>query len=343
MTRRGKGRRGIWTGCLALVLLLAGAEVAEGAAGSPPLHVIKICILPFYTSTSGAYPDADLAPLLEADLSREPWLEVIPTKTVYEVYYSVEPQPWLVKGYWERGRGPADAEVFVGLREHLLPRAWARFPADYYVMGRVISTGTRKTVVVEVTEKGTRREALFRSSKKAEREEQIPEALGQVASEIVAFLASRWSVRNLEEVRKEYLSRLCSLESAVKDAEEQVDAHPDLLALRVILLSLYEEDAETYGAQATDTAACIVDRWDTRDGAVTELVEKLGVDPFLVLCREQARRGDPSGAEACRLGMEKYPLRSAEYEKLWLEAQQGRGPAQKQAQEEGRSSPASAP
>ena len=324
MSLRAKGQGGLWTGCLGAFLLLAGpqgAEAAEGAPGSRPLHVITICILPFYTSMSGPYLDADLAPLLEADLSRQPWLEVIPTKTVYEVCYSVQPQPWLVNGQWERGVGPADAEVYVGLRERLLPRARARFPADYYVMSRVISTGVRETVVVEVMEKGARREAVFRSSEQAETAEQIPEAIERVASEIVSFLEPGWSIRNLEEIRKQYLARLCSLASAVRKAEEQVDAHPGILSLRVLLLSLYEEDVATYAAQAADTAARIVDGWDTCDRQVTGLVEKLEVDPFLVLCREQAKAGSPSGADACRLGMEKYPLRAAEYEKLWLQKQ----------------------
>ena len=75
MSLRAKGQGGLWTGCLGAFLLLAGpqgAEAAEGAPGSRPLHVITICILPFYTSMSGPYLDADLAPLLEADLSRKP-------------------------------------------------------------------------------------------------------------------------------------------------------------------------------------------------------------------------------------------------------------------------------
>lgn len=337
MSHRSRRPVGRWLECLTVAVLIAAGQVpgtAEGAADAQPLHAISICILPFYTATSHASLDADLAPLLESDLAREPWVEVIPTKTVYEVCYAVQPPPWFVRGYWERGSGPSDAEVFVGLREHLLPRAWARFPADYYVMGRVISTGTRKNVVVEVTEGRSRRKAVLRSSRKAETPEGVPEALEQIASEIVSFLEPLWSIRNLEEIRKQYLARRCSLESAVRKAQAQADARPELLSLRVLLLSLYEENVETYGAQAAETSARIVEGWDTRDEAVTPLLERLGTDPFLVLCREQAKRGDWSGVEAtCRLGMDKNPLRSTEYEKVRLQAQKN-GESGRQVKEE---------
>lgn len=56
-------------------------------------------------------------------------------------------------------------------------------------------------------------------------------------------------------------------------------AYPDMLALRVVLLSLYEDDKERYGKEARDPAACIAQAWDARDRDVTGLAEKLGVDP----------------------------------------------------------------
>jgi hypothetical protein len=332
MFRTGKGRVFFLTGCLVIFLCLAwgrALERAEGTTDTKPSYVISICILPFYASTTRAYWDSDLAPLLEADLANQTWLNLIPTKTVYEVCYEVEPQPWLVRGYWEQGRAPADAEAFVGLRQRLLPRVSARFPADYYVWGRVISTGARKSIVVEVTEQRTRREPVLRSTKQAETEEAIPEALEQVAEEIVAFLEPGWLVRNLEETRKQVLAQLISLHTAVKRAEEQVNSRPEVMALRVLLLSLYEEDTETYGNRARDLAADVIQAWDASDKDVTGLSEKLGVDPFLVLCREQAKGNDWAGVqETCRLGQDKYPLRSSEYEKWRVRAQNQLDPNQ---------------
>jgi hypothetical protein len=277
---------------------------------------IRVCILPFYTSTAQASWDSDLAPLLESALSGRPWLEVVPTRTVYELCYEVQPQPWAVRGFWGPGYTPTDAEVFVTLRQRLLPRVRARFPADYYLWGRVITTGARKSIVVEVTERRTRTEPVLKASTLAETAEGLPEAVEEVAAEIVAFLQPRWLVADLEETRKEYLAQICSLPAAVKKAEEQVKAYPELLVLRVVLLSLYEEDTDAYGEEARKTAVTIAQAWDARDKNVTGLAEKLGVDPFLILCREEAKRGDWSGVEnASRLGQERYPLRSAEYEK----------------------------
>ena len=80
----GKGRVSCLTGCLVILFCLAwgGAlERAEGATDAQPTYVISICIMPFYTSTSRANWDSDLAPLLEADLAAQPWLKLIPTNT----------------------------------------------------------------------------------------------------------------------------------------------------------------------------------------------------------------------------------------------------------------------
>ena len=66
----------------------------------------------------------------------------------------------------------------------------------------------------------------------------------RASAEILDFLEPRWSIRYLEEVRKQYLAQVRSLEGAVLESEEQVKAHPETVALRVVLLSLYEEDRE---------------------------------------------------------------------------------------------------
>ncbi len=300
-------------GGLAILVLLSRAAADTS---SRPSDVVRVCILPFYTSATRASLDSDLAPLLEADLSGIPWLELIPAKSVYEVVYELQPQPWFVEGIWGRDWHRRDAEVYLWMRSRLLQRARARFPSDYYLVGRVISTGMRKTVVIEVTEPDFRQQAVYTSTQRADRVEDIPDAISRAAQEIRDFLGKGISARSIEEVRKQYLARMISLDTAVRKTAEQVKAHPKALALRVLLLSLYEEDKKTYADRARDTAAEIVRSWDPGDEKVVDLAERLGVDPFLVLCREQARARDWSGVEkAARLGREKYPLRAAEYEK----------------------------
>ncbi len=320
MSRIGKGRVFLWLGCSVLLFCLESIK-ALAETEPRPAHVIRMCILPFYTSPSRASLDSDLGPLLEADLSGNRWLELIPAKKVYEWTYELQPQPWLVKGIWEEGRDARDAEVYFWFRKRLLQKVRARFPADYQAIGRVISTGMRKTLVIEIIEPGPRQQAVFTSTQGADRAEAIPEAMTRAAKEILDFLEPRWSVRYLEELRKQYLARICSLERAVRESKEQVQAHPETHSLRVLLLSLYEEDRDTYAGLAKDTASEMIRLWDARDEDAKRLAERLGVDPFLVLCREQAREGDWSAVqETCQLGRERNPLRSSEYEKWRLRA-----------------------
>lgn len=312
--RTTKLRVFLLTGSVAFLTFLGTMAAAKNAAR--PSDVVRVCILPFYMSASRTSLDSDLGPLMEAALSGTPWLELIPAKTVYEETYELQPQPWLVNGIWGQGGDARDAEAYFWFRKRLLQRVRARFPSDYYLVGRVISTGLRKTVVMEVTEPDFRQQAVFTSTQGADRPEAIPEAISRGAEEIRGFLGRRVSVRSVEEVRKQYLARMISLDTAVRNADRQVKAHPQDLALRVLLLSLYAEDEDAYAGRAGDTAAKIVQSWDPQDEQVVDLAERLGVDPFLVLCREQAREKDWSGVErTSRLGQEKYPLRAAEYEK----------------------------
>jgi hypothetical protein len=274
-----------------------------------------MCILPFYTSTSRARLDSDLGPLLEAGLSGRKWLELIPAKKVYEWTYELQPQPWLVKGIWNEGWGDRDAEVFFWFRKNLTQKARARFPADYQAIGRVISTGMRRTLVIEVIESGHRREAVFTTTQDAVSPEGIPDAIRRASGEILDYLEPRWAVRYVQEIRKQYMAQLRSLDGAVREAEEQVKAHPDTIELRVLLMSLYEEDQTSYASTGKETAVELVRVWETLDRAEKGLAQKLAVDPFLYLCQVRAAEGDWLGVrEASRLGRERNPLRSAEYD-----------------------------
>jgi hypothetical protein len=325
MSRIGKSRIVSYAICSALLFCLQPIKAVAGTESRPP-HVIRMCILPFYTSASRASLDSDLGPLLEAGLSGNRWLELIPAKKVYEWTYELEPQPWLVEGIWEEGSDARDAEAYFWLRKRLLQKSRARFPADYQAIGRVISTGMRKTLVIEIIESGHSRQAVFTSTQGADRPEGIPEAMTLAAEEILDFLEPRWSVRYLEEVRKQYLAQVRSLDWAVRESEEQVKAHPETVALSVVLLSLYEEDRDRYAGLAKDTAVGLIRSWDARDEDEKRLTERFGVDPFLVLCREQAREGDWSGVlETCRFGAERNPLRSGEYDKWRLRASEELG------------------
>jgi len=320
MSRIGKSRIVLYAGFAALLFCLQSTKAFSATESRPP-HVIRMCILPFYTSASRASLDSDLGPLLEAGLSGHRWLELIPAKKVYEWTYELQPQPWLVKGIWEEGSAARDAEVFFRLRKRLLQKSRARFPADYQAIGRVISTGIRKTLVIEIVESGHSRQAVFTSTQGAGSAEGVPEAMTRASAEILDFLEPRWSVRYLEEVRKRYMAQVRSLDWAVRESEEQVKAHPETVALRVVLLSLYEEDRDRYAALAKDTAVGLIRSWDDRDEDARRLTERLCVDPFLVLCREQARDGDWSAVQkTCRLGAEKNPLQPAEYDKWRLQA-----------------------
>ena len=320
MLRIGKRRVVLFMGCSVLLFCLQSIQALAATESRLPC-AIRMCILPFYTSPSRASLDSDLGPLLEAGLSGNRWLELIPAKKVYEWTYELQPQPWLVKGIWEEGGDVRDAEAFFWLRKRLLQKSRARFPADYQAIGRVISTGTRKTLVIEIIESGHSRHAVFTSTQGADRAEGIPDAMMRASVEILDFLEPRWSVRYLEEVRKEYLGQMRSLDWAVRESEEQVKAHPETVALRVVLLSLYEEDEDRYGGIAKKTAVELIRMWDARHEDEKQLTQRLAVDPFLVLCRELAREGDWAGVEeTCRLGRERNPLGSVEYDEWQLRA-----------------------
>lgn len=83
MSRIVGNRIVLYSSCLVLLFCLQSIHALATSESSPP-YVIRMCILPFYTSASRASLDSDLGPLLEAGLSGNRWLELIPAKKVYE-------------------------------------------------------------------------------------------------------------------------------------------------------------------------------------------------------------------------------------------------------------------
>jgi hypothetical protein len=275
-----------------------------------------VCILPIFDTGTDPVPRADLAPLLEAYLAKDPWLEIIPSRKVYERLYEVEGDPWLVKGVWEDRRRPAEAESYTWLYERWLLKAKVRFPSDYYIVCEILSTGTRRNVVARLVS-GTRPEqTVFTSLGDAATEEGIPAALEKTAAEIRGFLVQERSQSALREIRRRYLAQLLPLPAAVEEAEEALAARPESNELRILLLSFYAEDRSAYGDRLLKLAGEIARAWEGMEPGARQMSYELGIDPFLVLCEEQERRGDWHGVlDTARMGMQRHPLRSSEYER----------------------------
>jgi hypothetical protein len=263
---------------------------------------------------------SDLSPLLEASLCQEPWIRLISARTVYERVYKLD--PWLAKGIWEDSEERGSAEVYFQLRERWIRRTGARLPAEYVILGRVIPTGERKNFIFEVLRSAPPPEVLFRTSRATERDEEIPEAVDQIAGEIQGYLQLPWSRRYMEGILRKYLAQLCSLEVAVREAEQQVLAHPENLVFRLLLLTLCVEKPGAYGGRILEEAAHVVRSLDPWDEALNRLIGELGTDPFLILCQELARRNDWQGVlRTSFLGMEKHPLGAGAYRKWQARAE----------------------
>jgi hypothetical protein len=276
--------------------------------------------------------------LLEAYLAKDPSLEIVPARRVYERLYEVEGDPWLVKGVWEDRRNSGEAESYTWLHERWLLKAKVRFPSDYYVVCEILSAGTKRNVVARLVS-GTRPEqCVFTSLSEAETEEEIPAALEKAAAEFRAFLGQDRSQVALREIRRRYLAQLLPLSAAVEVAEKALAARPESNEPRLLLLSLYAEDRSAYGDRLLGLAAEAARAWEGMEPGTKEFSYELGVDPFLLLCEEQERKGDWHGVlDTARMGMKKHPLRSSEYERWASRAEerlqgsgvrdQGSGPA----------------
>jgi hypothetical protein len=297
----------------------ANADVFVHEADPKQDKKTRLCILPFYDTAFGTLVRSDLGSLLEAYLAKSPWLELVPAGRVYEKTYEVEGDPWLVKGIWEDGREPTDAETYTWLRERWVMRAKARFPADYYVTGKVVATGRKRNVIVDLMKSTVPDKVVFTFLGEAATAEELPQALETIAEDLRGFFQRQRSEAYLKGLHRKRLAQLCPLNAAVKEAEKAVEANPESPSLRILLLSFYAEDRSAYGDQVLLLAGEIARAWDPGDTHTKELSYQLGIDPFLLLCEEQEKRDDWEGVlEAARLGIERHPLRSAEYTK-WEE------------------------
>ena len=311
---------------LAATLLLLGlhgsprAGTLSAMRGSEPdPGRLRVCILPLFLQTAETISGyEDLSPLLEAYLGEDARLELIPARRVREQVVGVD--PWLGRAGWSGPGGPGgpeSVETWFRLYERWTERVRVQVDADYYLEGRVVSTGRVRTVTLDLLRAALHRDVVFRSARSAAGEGDLPGVLGQMAGEIRGFLGGRWSHRYVEQVRRDYLARVVSLPEALRRIDAQVEAYPGDSYLRVFLLSMLLEDEEAHGARIVETAARTAQSLDPADTEAAGLFAELNVDPFLVLCRLHADRGEwEDVVEASRLGLEKHRLRSRDYG-LW--------------------------
>jgi len=312
---------GVWLVIAAWLVAVPTPGGSEEVAGAPAQGSalcsgvkVRVCVMPvLLTGAYGSRPE-DLAPLLEAHLAACSHVQVAPVKIVREQQHDVD-LLW-GKGVWEEGSEQRRAEVYFKNRERWLERAGC-LPCDCVILGRVISTGERRTLLAEVFRKGAPAEILFSAVESTHSDGEIPEALLRIARQLCVHLEKGWSSRCMEEIRSQVLGRICSLEAAVREGRGLVEAHPDSLDLRAGLLSLCEESEAEYGRESAEQAKEIVHLLKPGDSGATAIFAQLNLDPFDILCREQADQGDwPGVLETSRLGLEKHPF-GARAHKIW--------------------------
>ncbi|MEW6441359.1 MAG: bacterial transcriptional activator domain-containing protein [bacterium] len=309
----------------------AGSQAASDIC---PAVKVRVCVLPIFLRTSEEVPE-DLAPLLAACLRRDPHLEVSSTGTRLEGSY--EAAPWGWKADWADNKGTGQGQVYFDLREKWLLRARAASPADLYVWGKVLSTGSMRSIAVEVLDAASPPGVMFTDAQEAASEEEIPQTLRRIADEIGARVETEWLVRCAQEARGQYLARLVSLETAVGSLRKLLDSRPDLLPVRALLLGLCAESPDVYVGELQTEAAELVRLFDVRDRRTSGLLAQLDLDPFDLLCRAQAARNDWAAVlDTCRLGLEKYPLRERVYRTWQVRAYAGLGRPEEALREAGR-------
>ena len=308
----------IVAGLVAVQSSAAGQEVEgkPGEGGALCAEVkIRVCVLPFLLPGSYESRRQDLAPLLEAHLAACPYVDVAPAKVFRERQEDVD-LLW-GKGAWKEGSEQRRAEVYFGMRDRWLERAGGCLASDFVAWGRVISTGEKRSLLVEVFRKTTPSEILFSAVESTDGDGEIPQGLLRISQHVCGYLEGEWSGLCMEEIRGQYLGRLCSLEAAVQAGGELVQAYPEALRLRVELLSLCKEAEVDYHREIVEQAAWIVRLLKSGDREVTALFAQLNVDPFEILCRDQADRGDWSGVlETSRLGLDKNAIQTRTY-RVW--------------------------
>lgn len=313
-----------------LLVLVAGRQVGAGTndfgqSSSSGVDSVRVCICPFAPDVVvGANRGKELAFLLQVYLEQQGGIECVPVKEVYHTFWDMD--PLFMRSDLSTGRQENTGAVYFQLRERLLKRISIRYPSDYYVQARVVPTGQRWSLPLEVLCSALPRRVVFTSVKEVERAEEIPQALQGLAEDIGRFFREGHAEESMARIQKQYLAQEYPLAIAVEKALDLVNQDPDRLSLRVWLLSFYMDDSLVYEAQIGAEAGKIVRTLEPEDDEVKQLFGRLAVNPFTILCRERARKHDwPGVLQACELGMIKYPLHNTEYKKWQTRAYQGEG------------------
>ncbi len=269
--------------CLLLLLYLL---VIVPASADSYTEKTRLAVFPFKDTQSGRL-EMKTSQLLEIDLGKHDFIEIVPLDIESNMIYEMEPSyMWTgIEG------GKKQGGILWNIRSEVIEELRAGRDVSYLLFGSMAKTGKQWSLDVYLT-RTMNTTPVFSVSKTGSADEEIPEMLKGISLEIADWLKKESVLGEAEEDIRRYMGHMLSHSEVLQKMQKNVSSYPDSIPLRALLLDLYLKEKVQYRDQVMEEGLTIINFFDPSDGKDIRYLLSLNLDPFGVVAEVYEEKKD---------------------------------------------------
>ncbi len=263
---------------------------------------VRLVVFPFSNTQLQAL-DMHLASVLNSELLKYSFIEVIPVEVVRQKLLDIEPALM-----WTGDEGGVrEGGIYWRINSKVVETVHQSGFADYYVYGDYSEFGSQWRIKASISKSSAsmpEESFLLHGSS----EEEIADKLIELAEKIKLWLNSVYVLNQAENAIRDFMGKLISYDRSVRKIASLVKTKPDLIPLRALLLDLYIKE-EANNSKAVDEGLNLINLYNHIKEDDIRYILSLSLDPFEVVARSYEEEGEWSKVIDVRLrALEVFPL-----------------------------------
>lgn len=256
----------------------------------------KVTLFPF-NDLSASQLDLKSTAIIEAELSKNGFLSIMPAKVVRQKVLYYEPA-FLWTGQ-ASGQTTSQTTTQTGnqnttqnttrqsggilwnIHPRIIERVARGLSSDYSIYGDISVNNKKWEATARLSDNHANVLRTFTAT--ADSQDKLYGELTRMGRRISAFFEEFTVVARAEDEVRRYLAGFYSIETIIGKIQEMALLYPDALPLRAILLDLYLKDKTAFSERIRPTAERIISIYNPTNGDDTRYLLSLYLDPYGVL------------------------------------------------------------
>lgn len=253
---------------LTVIFLMLSLRVTDAG------EKVKVTIFPF-KDIGKSSQNISTPLILEEELSRYDFIDIIPLGRRYNEVYEIEPaHMWAGMESGEKQGG-----ILWNIRPVIIEEARAKAFVKYAIFGNIVNFDNKSRLYIYLQQlKNPASEQTFDINYKEK--EQIPDKITSVAKAMAAWIKSKWIVSEAEEHIRKFMGGINSHSDTIAILMNFVKEYPTSVPIQALLLDMYIKKKDMYNEQIITNGLKLIDLYDNSNDENTRYLLSLNLDPY---------------------------------------------------------------